>query len=307
MQDTRRGWQGLVILAAWLLAGTCHALEVKDDRGHVVQLAKPPQRVISLLPSLTESVCALGACDRLVAVDKWSNWPRPVQQLPKSGAMEDANVELLVSLRPDVVLVAQSSKLAERLEALGLKVMAFEAKTRADIPRVLNTLAPMFPGSQPAKVWREIEATTAAAQQSVGARLKGQRVYFEVSDAIYAAGASSFIGELMGGFGLQNVVPAELGPFPKINPEFVVRANPQWILHSGARTGKLQQRPGWSRLAAFQPAKGGRDQVCAFPRESYEVLIRPGPRMGEAAQILARCLNGQMTQPASPTHPTGMD
>ena len=106
MQDTRRGWQGLVILAAWLLAGTCHALEVKDDRGHVVQLAKPPQRVISLLPSLTESVCALGACDRLVAVDKWSNWPRPVQQLPKSGAMEDANVELLVSLRPDVVLVA---------------------------------------------------------------------------------------------------------------------------------------------------------------------------------------------------------
>ena len=85
MQDTRRGWQGLVILAAWLLAGTCHALEVKDDRGHVVQLAKPPQRVISLLPSLTESVCALGACDRLVAVDKWSNWPRPVQQLPKSG------------------------------------------------------------------------------------------------------------------------------------------------------------------------------------------------------------------------------
>jgi ABC-type hemin transport system substrate-binding protein len=112
MQDTRRGWQGLAILAAWLLAGSCHALDVKDDRGHVVQLAKPPQRVISLLPSLTESVCALGACDRLVAVDKWSNWPRQVQQLPKSGAMEDANVELLVSLRPDVVLVAQSSKLA---------------------------------------------------------------------------------------------------------------------------------------------------------------------------------------------------
>ena len=68
MQDTRRGWQGLVILAAWLLAGTCHALEVKDDRGHVVQLAKPPQRVISLPMSadLSEAqqdavVAALGA------------------------------------------------------------------------------------------------------------------------------------------------------------------------------------------------------------------------------------------------------
>ena len=147
--------------------------------------------------------------------------------------------------------------------------MAFEAKTRADIPGAEHAGAdvPRQPARQSVA---EIEATTAAAQRSVGARLKGQRVYFEVSsDAIYAAGASSFIGELMGGFGLQNVVPAELGPFPKINPEFVVRANPQWILHSG---GPDRQAAAASRM---EPARG-------LP--ACQGRTRPGVRL--PAQVL---------------------
>ena len=71
--------------------------------------AQPPQRVISLLPSLTESVCALGACERLVGADRYSNWPESVQRLPKVGGGVDPNIESIVALRPDVVLASASS------------------------------------------------------------------------------------------------------------------------------------------------------------------------------------------------------
>ena len=99
--------------AAW-------ALQVTDDRGVAVTLARPPQRIVSLLPSLTESVCALGACARLVGVDRYSNDPASVQALPKVGGGLDPNIEAIVALRPEVVLLATSSRAASRLESLGL-------------------------------------------------------------------------------------------------------------------------------------------------------------------------------------------
>ena len=85
-----------------------------------------PQRIVSLLPSLTESVCELGACSRLVGVDRYSNWPTSVQQLPRVGGGIDPNIEAIVALKPDLVLMAESTRAAERLQALGLKVLMLE-------------------------------------------------------------------------------------------------------------------------------------------------------------------------------------
>lgn len=111
------------------------AIVVQDDRGSVQSFAVAPQRVVSLLPSLTESVCALGACDRLVGTDRYSNSPSAVVALPKLGGIEDANLERIVALRPDVVLAAPSTRVVERLESLGLKVVLLESKTHADVRR----------------------------------------------------------------------------------------------------------------------------------------------------------------------------
>ncbi|RYY50480.1 MAG: ABC transporter substrate-binding protein, partial [Comamonadaceae bacterium] len=91
-----------VLLVAW--AGFVHAAPVTDDRGVTVDLKSPPRRVVTLLPSLTETVCELGACDRLVGVDDYSNWPAAVQRLPHVGGLDDAQVERIVALKPDVVL-----------------------------------------------------------------------------------------------------------------------------------------------------------------------------------------------------------
>lgn len=109
------------------------SVQLTDDRGRTITLAQPPRRIVSLLPSLTESVCALGQCARLVGVDRYSNWPDSIANLPRVGGGLDPSIEAVVALRPDVVLMATSSRGAARLEALGVTVVALEPKTHADV------------------------------------------------------------------------------------------------------------------------------------------------------------------------------
>jgi iron complex transport system substrate-binding protein len=222
----------LAALSLGILSLAAHALEVKDERGVTVRLPRPPQRIVSLLPSLTEGVCALGACSRLVGVDNYSNSPSAVRTLPQLGGGIDPNVEAIVALRTDAVLLAKSSRVTQRLEALGLKVIVLEPKSHADVRRVLDTLDQVLGTREAPNVWRLIDASVSAAAQSLPARAKGLRVYFEVNSAPFAAGESSFIGETLTRLGAKNIVPASLGPFPKLNPEYVVRANPDLIMVS---------------------------------------------------------------------------
>ena len=261
------------------------ALQVTDDRGVTDSFAQAPQRIVSLLPSLTESVCEIGQCARLVGADRYSNYPASVRSLPQVGGGLDPNIEAIVALRPDVVLLATASRASARLEALGLKVVALEPKTAADVQRVLGKLGQVLEVSDAARIWRNIDAGVSAAAQSLPARVKHVRVYFEVNSAPYAAGSTSFIGETLARLGVQNIVPAALGPFPKLNPEFVVRANPDLIMVGDRNALKMEQRPGWSGIRAIREKR-----VCVFTPEQSDTLVRPGPRMAEAARTMAACL-----------------
>jgi iron complex transport system substrate-binding protein len=277
----------LKLLTLFLLAFTLPAcaVEIKDDLGQITQIATPPQRIVSLLPSLTETVCELGACARLVGVDRYSNFPASVNALPKLGGMDDTNVELIAALKPDVVLVAVSSRVAERLRALGMKVIALEPRSYKDVQRVLGTIGQVLSVDDAQRVWRHIEAGVAAAASSVPAKARGMRVYYEVASGPWAAGESSFMGETLTRLGAGNIIPAKLGPFPKINPEFVVKANPALIMIGSRGVQGLTERPGWDRIDALR-----RGRVCVFKPEEGDILSRPGPRMAEAAQIMAKCL-----------------
>ena len=272
----------LLLLAVALPAA---AVEIKDDLGQLTQIPAPPQRIVSLLPSMTETVCELGACARLVGVDRYSNFPAQVNALPKVGGMEDTNVELIASLKPDVVLVAVSSRVSERLRALGIKVIALEPRSYKDVQRVLGIIGQVLNVPDAQRVWRHIEAGVAAAASSVPASARGVRVYYEVASGIWAAGESSFMGETLTKLGAGNIIPASLGPFPKINPEFVVKANPALIMIGQRGSEGLTQRPGWDRIDAIK-----RGRICIFKPEEGDILARPGPRMAEAAQIMAKCL-----------------
>jgi iron complex transport system substrate-binding protein len=271
-------------------------LQVTDDRGVTLNFAQAPQRIVSLLPSLAETVCELGQCSRLVGVDRYSNYPASLQKLPQVGGGLDPNIEAIVALKPDVVLMAKSSRGGERLEALGLKVLALEPKTHADVQRVMLKLGQLLEVPDAQRVWRAMDAGVSAAAQSLPARLRGTRVYFEVTQGPYAASEASFIGETLTRLGVTNIVPAKLGPFPKLNPEYIVRANPDLIMVGQDSADGLTQRPGWSSIRAVREHR-----VCVFPAEQANVLVRPGPRMAEAARLMAQCL----TDKAPPAAPTG--
>jgi len=276
-------------LACAMLLGTAAAqavMRVIDDRGRSVEFERPPARIVTLLPSLTETVCELQACDRLVGVDRFSNWPGRVRTLPKLGGLEDAQLERIVSLKPDVVLAASSARVIDRLEAMGIKVLALDAKSLADTRRVLDVVARVLGTPQAAAaLWQRLESRMAAAASRMPSSLRGRRVYFEVAAAPYAAGESSFIGETLARLGLGNVIPSSLGPFPKLNPEYVVRAQPDIVMASQRDLAEMPRRPGWNQLRALRDGR-----QCGFPTERYEILIRPGPRLGEAAELMADCL-----------------
>lgn len=277
-----------LLLAATGLCATAAPLTLKDDRGRALSLPAPPQRVISLLPSLTESVCALGGCARVVGTDRYSNSPAEVLALPKLGGIDDAQVERIVALKPDVVLAATSARIIERLEQLGVPVVVVESKTHADVQRSLSTIARLLgTPERAAPVWARIQREMAEAAARVPPGVRGQRVYFEVDASPYAAGSSSFIGETLTRLGLGNIVAPELGPFPKLNPEYVLKAQPDILIGAQRNVAEMPARPGWSALRAVQGRRS-----CGFDPASYEVLIRPGPRMGEAALQLAGCVAG---------------
>ena len=290
----RIDWSAWLLLAASALAvpGTAAAdptpISITDDRGVTVAFTQPPQRIVTLLPSLTETVCELGACGRVVGTDRFSNWPQSVQAVPKLGGLDDAQVERLYALKPDVVLAARSARVLDRLEALGLKVLALDSQNLLDVRRTVGTVAKLLGSLQAGtELLARIDAETHAAAARIPADWRGAQVYFEISATPHAAGASSFIGELLARLGLGNVVPPSLGPFPKLNPEFVVRARPELIMASARNLDSMPQRPGWDTIPALLTK-----QACGFDATHYELLIRPGPRLGEAAATLADCVAG---------------
>jgi iron complex transport system substrate-binding protein len=272
-------------LLACLIAWPAKALQLADDRGVMVELPRPAQRVITLLPSLTETVCELGACDRLVGVDSYSNWPARVQSLPRLGGVDHANIELILSLKPDLVLLSSTSRALQRLESLGVKVFGADVKTLEDVHRALANTAVLLalPGAEGA--WQCMNAGIDEAARGIPASARGQSVYFEVDVGPYAASEISHIGQLLARLGAVNIVPGSLGSIPHLNPEFVVRADPQVIIVGASGGRSLAQRPGWSRIRAVRDGR-----VCTLTPQQDDAVARPGPRLAEAARALAQCL-----------------
>lgn len=255
--------------------------------GRVGDRTEAPRRIVSLLPSLTESVWTLGGGERLVGVDRYSNWPPEIADLPRLGGLDDTDVETIVALAPDLVLASTSSARAvERLRALGLEVLALDTDTWDDMRASLAKIAEVLgrPDADEALVAR-LDAALAREAARVPPPLRGARVYFEVGSGPIVAGPDSFVGELLARLGLDNVVPEELGPFPRLNPELVLGARPDVIMGPAGTLRDLAARPGWDALAAIED-----ERVCTFDGAANDALVRPGPRLDEAARALVDCL-----------------
>lgn len=262
-------------------------ITLRDDSGRTVTLPRPARRVVTLMPSATETVCVLDACDRLVATDKFSDWPARVKTLPKAGGYEDPAPELIASLKPDLVILSRYGRHREVLDRLGIPSLVVDPRTLADVPRIASLIASAL-GIQPqgerfAAQWDgEMHAPSLPAKDA-------QRVYFEVDAQLFSASRSTFVGEMLMIAGGRSIVPDALGDFPRLSAEYIIAADPQWIVVSARDASALRKRPGWNGVTAV---KAG--QVCELNDEINNLMTRPGPRVPEALAALRACFRRAM-------------
>jgi len=245
---------------------------------------------VSLSPTLTESVCVLGACDRLVGVDRFSNWPESVTKLPHLGSLGSFNVEAVAALQPDLVLMAGDGPLVKQLERLGVPVLVLSPQRHADVANTLARLARGLglPPARAQQVWENICRELHDLAESLPARDRGLRTWVEIDPAPWLAGPDSFLGETLALLGLANVVPAGSAPFVPMSREWALQADPQLLVISDPQRqglAALRARPGWSRLPALREGR-----VCLFDGPDLDALVRPGPRLAEGARLLRDCV-----------------
>ena len=216
--------------------------------------------------------------------------------MPKVGGGLDPSLEAIIALQPDVVLLSRATPVGERLRALGVRTVVLDAQNLAEVQHMIVTIAALV--HQPAagaQLWQQLQAGLDGVAQRLPPTIAGTRVYVEVGQGPYAAGASSYLGEILTRMGMVNVVPAEMGPFPLVSPEFVLRAAPQVVIQ-GAAAAAAPPFPGWGQLPAVREQR-----ICRFDAEQINILVRPGPRMAQAAQLLAQCLIDKAPRHAKPS------
>jgi iron complex transport system substrate-binding protein len=256
---------------------------VRDDAGHAIRLAGPARRIVSLVPSVTETIVALGAADRLVARTDFDRAPE-VAGLPSVGGGLDPSVEALVMLEPDLVVAwnaRDDAGLRARLEASGVPVYAAAIEDTAGVFATVERLGVLLELEAAADaVARALRDTLAAiAREAAGG--PRPRVLFLLDGAPpRTAGTGTFVAEILGVAGGEPAYPALPGGWPTIALEAVV-ANPPDVVLVPVGEGEapaLAGRPGWRRVPAV---RGGR--VIGVPAD---LVGRPGPHLGRAARAL---------------------
>lgn len=285
----------LMLLIAFALSSAFAAfpLTVVDDLGREVTLDAPPQRIVTMAPSHTESVCGLGACDRVVGADRHSNWPAGVAQLATLGDAFAPDLEAIAALEPDLVLVDEYSGMHEPLAALGITVYAGTPQTFDETMAFFGVLGEMLGRESAAAVLvGRIEGEIAGVAEVI-AGADTPTVFVELDPTPYSVGPDSFMGTLLRLAGGRNVVDASLGEFPQVDPEYVVAADPQVILLTdapfGVTAGDVAARPGWGGLDAVTSGR-----VIELDAEAVDMFSRTGPRLGQAVVVLARLLHPEL-------------
>jgi iron complex transport system substrate-binding protein len=286
--------QWLVGLAMSLVLGASQAatISLRGDDGVLLTLDKPATRVVTLLPSLAEVVCDLGACQRLVGVDRYTNWPPQTAAVPVVGGGLDPQLEAIFRVKPDLIVMAPSSRVIARLRDLGLPVLALEPKRMADLKRTYSVIGQALGIATADQQFQALQNGLKGVRAAVVKEWLGKRVYVEVSDELYAAAPDSFVGETLTALGFENAIENGFGPFPKVNPEWVLRAQPDALIVAAGTQKGLASRPGWSGMRAVRAGR-----VCAMSQTEADALVRPGPRLIAGARWLVNCIN-EMPPPA---------
>jgi iron complex transport system substrate-binding protein len=266
-----------------------------------------PARIVSTFPSVTETLFALGAGDRVVGVSNYCRYPPAALSLPKVGTYTRPDPEKIALLRPDLVFIQKSAaNLAERLDALGIRHVAITIGSLAEVYSMISEIGRAIGAAEKAEKLNGDIRTRLEAIRAQAASRPRPKVLLVIGrtpgmlTGLVAAGPSPYIGELLEIAGGSNVLTGTEIAYPRISLETVVRWNPDVILDAsnmGDPSSDTSQREArlrepWLVHHELAAVKNGR----LFGLTS-EALVTPGPRVAEAVELMRAHLSGKAAKP----------
>jgi iron complex transport system substrate-binding protein len=271
------------LLGSWRAAGA-------DEQQSAGRRTAIPKKIVSLAPSVTETIFALGLGDRLVGVTTYCDYPPQARRLPKIGGFMNPSLETIVAKRPDLVIGvsgATDPAKAREMEGLGLRVNLISLSSLSDILDSIKSLARLLGAPETGET---LASKIAAQVQDVKKRIqrvKRRSVLLVVGiRPLIAVGRKNFIDELITVAGGENIAGSASQPWLNLPEEFVVGKAPQVIIEAGMGSERDDSNKRWRDLTSVPAVKEGR--VYSYPSDK---ILRPGPRVGEALAEIARLIH----------------
>jgi ABC-type Fe3+-hydroxamate transport system substrate-binding protein len=265
----------------------------RDDFGRVIDFSRTPRRVVSLNPTTTETIFAIGAGSRLIGRSHWDEWPAAAKRVPDLGNGIGINVEQIVAARPDLVLLYASEDnraAAERLQAAGIPTLSLRIDRIADFNRAVLLLGRVLGDSAEARV---VADTVNASLQRVASATRGLQhpsvVWPLIDTSPMVVGGGSFMNELLTIAGAHNIYAHLPQPSPVVSIEDVVARNPDFVIRGGEGGSSTPLGGVWRAVPAVSAQR-----VITVPQT---VVLRPSVQMGAAAALLARALHPGLALP----------
>lgn len=279
----------LLLLLLQLPSPLLASITVTDDHGNTVTLEKPAQRIISLAPSITELVFAVGAGEQLVGVVNFSDYPPEAKQLPIIGSFQSPDYERLIASQADLIFawgVGNSASHIEKLKALGFTVYINDSREFSDIPKALRHFGRLTGnGPQGEAVAKQFEQRLQQQQQQYAGRAPVDIFYQVWDDPLVTVNREHFIGKVIELCGGHNIF-AELNRVtPRPNLEAVLQADPQVIIASGMGNKRPVWLNKWQRWTQMDAVANGHVYFL-----HADLINRPTPRLLDAVQEMCALL-----------------
>jgi len=273
-------------------------LMVTDDLGREVTIHKQPETIVSLAPSNTEILFALGLGERVTAVSEYCNYPPEAQNKTKIGGFSTVNIEKVVDLKPDLVLATGGIQeaIVEELERLGLTVIALAARSIEGIFENIRLVGKAAGEAETARelttnLERRIETVTDKTKDLPNSQKPG--VFYEVQyEPLMTAGPGTFIDDLIHLAGGVNIASDSPTKYPVYNLEILIERNPEVIIISfwhgsiAASVEGVKSRKRWQILDGVK-----NNQVYGI---NADIVSRPGPRIVDALEEIARFIHPEL-------------
>ena len=279
-----------LILVGLLACCQAHAaIEVIDDNGDKLSLISAANRIISLSPNTTEILFHVGAGSKVVGADEYSNYPPAANDIIRVNNHAAANYELIISLKPDLVVAWQSGngeKIISRLRELGLPVFVVETQSMADIPSLYRRLGQLSGHSKQANQQADIFAEKLQGLSQLFASRKKVRTFYQIwNDPLMTLNGDHILTDIIELCGGVNVFEDSAALVPYVNMESVLAKDPQVIISGGAKQNDLWDMGVWQKWPGLSAVKNR--QIYSIPSD---LLQRHSDRILQGAELVCRYL-----------------